>query len=121
MDKYRCVICGYVYDPEKGAGIMHPAGTAFEDLTDTWKSPVCGAPKRPFTKVKLPVAAREICDRIYSVGTIDWDLRYFDAIMPTPRGSSYNAYLVKGSEKTALIDTCKPNDEADFITNLMRL
>ncbi|HJK45351.1 MAG TPA: MBL fold metallo-hydrolase, partial [Methanocorpusculum sp.] len=67
------------------------------------------------------MAAREICDRIYSVGTIDWDLRYFDAIMPTPRGSSYNAYLVKGSEKTALIDTCKPNDEADFITNLMRL
>ncbi|MDR0439067.1 MAG: FprA family A-type flavoprotein [Methanocalculaceae archaeon] len=67
------------------------------------------------------MATREICDRIYSVGTIDWDLRYFDAIMPTPRGSSYNAYLVKGSKKTALIDTCKPNDEADFITNLMHL
>ena len=67
------------------------------------------------------MAAREIADRIYSVGTIDWDLRYFDAIMPTPRGSSYNAYLIKGSEKTALVDTGKPNDETDFITNLMRL
>ncbi|HJK02117.1 MAG TPA: FprA family A-type flavoprotein [Methanocorpusculum sp.] len=67
------------------------------------------------------MAAREICDRIYSVGTIDWDLRYFDAIMPTPYGSSYNAYLIKGSEKTALIDTCKSNDETDFITNLMYL
>jgi flavorubredoxin len=41
--------------------------------------------------------------------------------MPTPRGSSYNAYLVKGSKKTALIDTCKPDCEADFITNLMHL
>ncbi|MDR3102208.1 MAG: FprA family A-type flavoprotein [Methanocalculaceae archaeon] len=67
------------------------------------------------------MAAREIADRVYSVGTIDWDLRYFDALMPTAWGSSYNAYLIKGSEKTALIDTCKPSDETDFITNLMRL
>ena len=44
------------------------------------------------------MAAREICDRIYSVGTIDWDLRYFDAIMPTPRGSSYTEYLANGSQ-----------------------
>ncbi|MDO5845500.1 MAG: FprA family A-type flavoprotein [Methanocorpusculum sp.] len=67
------------------------------------------------------MAAREIVDNVFAVGTINWDLRYFDAIMPTPRGSSYNAYLVKGSEKTALIDTGEPHDEADFITNLMRL
>jgi rubredoxin len=51
MDKYRCAICGYVYDPEKGAGIMHPAGTTFEDLPDTWKCPVCGASKNQFKKV----------------------------------------------------------------------
>ena len=67
------------------------------------------------------MASREIAENIYSVGTINWNLRYFDAIMPTPRGSSYNAYLVKGSEKTALVDTGEPNEEADFITNLMRL
>lgn len=51
MDKYRCTICGYVYDPEKGAGIMYPAGTPFEKLPDTWKCPVCGAPKSQFKKV----------------------------------------------------------------------
>ncbi|MDO5844330.1 MAG: FprA family A-type flavoprotein [Methanocorpusculum sp.] len=67
------------------------------------------------------MAAREICKNIYSVGIINWDLRYFDAIMPTPRGSSYNSYLVKGTEKSALVDTGEPHGEADFITNLMRL
>ncbi len=67
------------------------------------------------------MAAREIVENIYAVGTINWDLRYFDAIMPTPRGSSYNAYLIKGSEKTALVDTGEPHGEAEFITNLMRV
>lgn len=67
------------------------------------------------------MAAREIVENVFAVGTINWDLRYFDAIMPTPRGSSYNAYVIKGSEKSALVDTGEPSDEAEFITNLMRL
>jgi len=67
------------------------------------------------------MAAREIVSNVYEVGTINWDLRYFDAIMPTPRGSSYNSYLIKGSEKTALVDLGEPDCEAEFITNLMRL
>lgn len=67
------------------------------------------------------MAAREICPDIFSVGTINWDLRYFDALMPTPRGTSYNAYLVRGSEKTALIDTSEASYESEFITNLMKL
>lgn len=67
------------------------------------------------------MAAREIVENIYAVGTINWDLRCFDSIMPTPRGSSNNAYLVKGSEKAALVDTGEPHEEAEFITNLMRV
>ncbi len=50
--KYRCSICGYIYDPEEGdpaAGVK--AGTAFEDLPDSWVCPVCGAPKTSFEKV----------------------------------------------------------------------
>ncbi len=39
------------------------------------------------------------------VGAIDWDRRLFDVLVPLPDGTSYNAFLVKGSEKTALIDT----------------
>jgi len=51
MDKYRCDVCGYVYDPEKGDpdGGIEP-GTAFEDIPDDWVCPVCGAGKDQFSK-----------------------------------------------------------------------
>lgn len=52
MKKYRCNICGYIYDPEAGepaAGIA--PGTAFEDLPDNYECPVCGATKDDFTEV----------------------------------------------------------------------
>ncbi len=42
------------------------------------------------------------------VGAQDWDRRLFDALIPLPDGTSYNAYLVRGREKTALIDTVDP-------------
>ena len=42
------------------------------------------------------------------MGAIDWDRRLFDELIPLPDGTSYNAYLVRGSEKTALIDTADP-------------
>jgi len=53
MDSYRCVVCGYVYDPEKGdpeAGIE--PGTKFEELPDDWVCPLCGATKDQFEKVE---------------------------------------------------------------------
>ena len=49
--------------------------------------------------------ARQIKRNIYWVGAVDWDSRLFDELIPLPDGTSYNAYLVQGSEKTALIDT----------------
>jgi flavorubredoxin len=42
------------------------------------------------------------------MGAVDWDRRLFDSLIPLPEGTSYNAYLVRGSEKTALIDTVDP-------------
>ena len=53
--------------------------------------------------------ARQIRPNIYYVGAIDWDRRLFDALVPLPDGTSYNAYLVQGSQKVALIDTVDPN------------
>ena len=61
---------------------------------------------------------REIKKDIYYVGAIDWDRRLFDELIPLPDGTSYNAYLIKGSEKTALIDTVDPSMEDDLIENL---
>ncbi len=52
MKKYRCTVCGYIYDPEKGdpdSGIE--PGTPFEDLPDDWTCPVCGVSKEDFEEV----------------------------------------------------------------------
>ncbi len=51
MEKWKCSVCGYVYDPEYGdpdSGIT--AGTPFENLPDSWVCPVCGASKDMFEK-----------------------------------------------------------------------
>jgi len=53
MGKWRCTVCGYIYDPEKGdpdSGVK--AGTRFEELPDGWVCPICGAPKDQFEKVE---------------------------------------------------------------------
>ncbi len=53
--------------------------------------------------------ARQIKPHVYWMGAIDWDRRLFDALIPLPDGTSYNAYLVQGSQKVALIDTANPS------------
>ncbi|TKJ29713.1 MBL fold hydrolase [bacterium (candidate division B38) B3_B38] len=67
------------------------------------------------------MAVSEIKSGIYSVGAIDWDRRLFDELIPLPDGTSYNAYLIKGSDKTALIDTVDPTKEHRLIANLQKL
>ena len=53
MAKYKCSVCGYIYDPEKGDPDSNIApGTAFEDLPDDWSCPVCGAAKPDFEKLE---------------------------------------------------------------------
>ncbi|MEW6587022.1 MAG: rubredoxin [Nitrospirota bacterium] len=52
MSKYRCTVCGYIYDPEEGDPDSNvPPGTAFENLPEDWKCPVCGAPKDAFEQI----------------------------------------------------------------------
>jgi len=64
---------------------------------------------------------REITKDIWAVGAIDWDRRLFDELIPLPDGTSYNAYLIKGSEKTVLIDTVDPTKEKELVENLKSL
>jgi rubredoxin len=52
MEKWKCSVCGHIYDPAEGDpenGIA--AGTSFELLPDTWVCPVCGAGKDFFEKI----------------------------------------------------------------------
>jgi len=51
---------------------------------------------------------RKIKDKIYWMGSVDWERRLFDSLIPLPDGTSYNAYLIEGNEKTVLIDTVDP-------------
>jgi flavorubredoxin len=62
---------------------------------------------------------RELKPNVYAVGAIDWDRRLFDELIPLPDGTSYNAYLIKGSEKTALLDTVDPAKTDALIENLV--
>ncbi|MCP1662156.1 MAG: FprA family A-type flavoprotein [Methanocalculus sp. MSAO_Arc1] len=65
------------------------------------------------------MVVRAIKEGITWVGAIDWDRRLFDALVPTPKGTSYNSYLIQGSSKTALIDTVDETMEMELVTNLM--
>jgi flavorubredoxin len=58
---------------------------------------------------------------IYAIGAVDWDRRLFDELIPLPDGTSYNAYLIKGSDKTALLDTVDPTKMEVLIDNLVKL
>jgi len=67
------------------------------------------------------MVVRKIKPGINSVGAIDWNRRLFDELIPLPDGTSYNSYLIKSSEKTALIDTVDPTKERELIDNLREL
>jgi flavorubredoxin len=62
--------------------------------------------------------ARQIKNNIHWIGAIDWDRRLFDALIPLPDGTSYNSYLVHGSQKVALIDTVDPSMTHVLMTHL---
>jgi flavorubredoxin len=62
--------------------------------------------------------ARKIKDRIYWMGAVDWDRRLFDSLVPLPDGTSYNAYLIEGSEKTVLLDSVDPPMADELLAQL---
>ena len=53
MNKWECLVCGYIYDPQKGdpKNEVEP-GTKFEDVPDDWVCPICGASKDQFKEIK---------------------------------------------------------------------
>jgi flavorubredoxin len=61
---------------------------------------------------------RKIKEDIYWIGAVDWDRRLFDSLIPLPDGTSYNAYLVQGKDKTALFDTVDPTMVSTLLSQL---
>jgi len=51
---------------------------------------------------------RKIKEGIQWMGAVDWDRRLFDSLIPLPDGTSYNAYLIEGADKTVLVDSVDP-------------
>jgi flavorubredoxin len=62
-----------------------------------------------------PMGTKTIAENVFWVGVKDLNRRLFDGLIPLPHGTSYNAYLVVGSEKTALIDTVNPGFEDELV------
>lgn len=64
------------------------------------------------------MAMQKVMQNVFSIGTKEWDRRLFDELIPLPDGTTYNSYLVEGSDKTALIDTVDLEALEGFFENL---
>ena len=67
------------------------------------------------------MGSKELRPNVFWLGAVDWESRSFDQLFSIPAGTTYNCYLVRGSEKTALIDTVEPRYAADLLDKLERL
>lgn len=67
---------------------------------------------------KTQMGTLELAPGIHWVGVKDPSRRLFDGLIPLPHGTSYNAYLVMGTDKTALIDTTNPGFEEEFVDKI---
>jgi len=62
--------------------------------------------------------SNEIAPGIFWVGVEDWNRRYFDALIPLPQGTSYNAYLIVGEEKVALVDSVHSSFQEEMLQKI---
>ena len=103
MRKYRCTICGYIYDDSKEK-------VKFVDLPDDWKCPACGAPKSLFEEIKEEKEKIKEEEKVEIIEEVDDDLREL---------SNYEISLIcsnlaKASEKQYL------EEEKDLFRELSR-
>ncbi|MDI6850677.1 MAG: FprA family A-type flavoprotein [bacterium] len=64
------------------------------------------------------MAVKKIKDDLYLINTLHWERRLFDELIPLPEGTTYNAYLIIGKSKTALIDTTDTLKIEEFLSDL---
>ena len=106
MARWRCSVCGYIYDEEKGdpaAGI--PPGTRFSDLPGSWRCPVCGADKSAFALVPEEETIHEMSETTVSQVIISeleaWGI---DLIFGIP-----------GTSSLGLVDAVRRNPKMRYI------
>ncbi len=68
--------------------------------------------------IGVNMAVKKLLEDVLEVGASHYDRELFDELIPLPDGTSYNAYLIKGSEKTALLDTVDPSKQEKLFQNL---
>jgi flavorubredoxin len=66
----------------------------------------------------FPMGSKEIAPNVFWVGVKHHNRRLFDALIPLPYGTSYNAYLIVGSKETALVDTVNPGFEKELLEKI---
>ena len=64
------------------------------------------------------IKPRQMAPGVYWAGMVDWHRGLFDALIPLPEGTSYNAYWVRGSSRSALIDSMDAEHAADWVAGL---
>lgn len=64
--------------------------------------------------MNLPKKTLKIVPDVHWVGVKDWDRRMFDRLIPLPRGTSYNSYLIQGKEANVLVDSVNPGFEREL-------
>ncbi|MGZ5076877.1 MAG: FprA family A-type flavoprotein [Methylobacter sp.] len=74
--------------------------------------------KPPVLSIDGVPRAVTLSERVHWIGALDPSLRTFDIILKTANGTSYNAYIVRGNEGVAIIDTVKGNFADDFFARL---
>jgi len=79
LARFRCTVCNYVYDEEK-------EGRKFSDLPDTWRCPVCGAPKTSFVSLSEGITEKKLGTTVSDVlidQIAEWGIRYVFGIPGT--------------------------------------
>jgi len=66
------------------------------------------------------MAIKKIANDIYTIQTFDWDKQSFDNILKTPKGTTYNSFLIM-DEKNILIDSTEPSKAKELLENLKSL
>ena len=67
------------------------------------------------------MAVRKIGNDVFYIGSVDWNRRSFDELVPLHEGTSYNCYFIRGSEKNVLIDTVDPTMTHELLSHLRQM